>query len=323
MNRPLDEAVGRCERINNCTYHLPPRQYLREHGMFRKPESWGDYLISRYHKPSQPLSPVEPSRHTLPLGYVCQTMTAYSRNKLVMWLWQQFSDRLSAGQFGQLLTEYCVGTSARWDGSTVWWQIDTDRQVRTGKIMDYDPATGRRVKDSQGRARMSWVHAIVDEGRREGFSLRQCLYGAHLLARYPDARLWVLESEKGALITAMVLESLGLYGDIIPIATGGCGALTADKYERLDPLSRMAPLRGRDVTLLPDDGVYTQWADKARDLAGWCSHIDVSPLADSRHGPSLPGGVTRFDGNGPDDLFLQCPRSVGALAYGILGVGRP
>ena len=62
-------------------------------------------------------------------------------------------------------------------GSTVsHWQTDESGKVRTGKIMLYNPTTGRRVKEPQ--ARVSWARA---ELRLPDFNLRQCLFGQHLL----------------------------------------------------------------------------------------------------------------------------------------------
>lgn len=42
---------------------------------------------------------------------------------------------------------YHVGTSAKWGGATVFWQIDANEQVRSGKIILYNSETGHRVKE--------------------------------------------------------------------------------------------------------------------------------------------------------------------------------
>ena len=39
-------------------------------------------------------------------------------------------------------------------GAVVFWQIDRDNNIRTGKIMEYNPETGKRS------GLINWVHAI-------------------------------------------------------------------------------------------------------------------------------------------------------------------
>lgn len=91
----------------------------------------------------------------------------------------------------RLFQLYRIGTSSKWGGATIFWQTDRQGQVRTGKIMLYDPATGHRIKEP--RAYVSWVHS---ELHLPDFRLRQCLFGEHLLNRSTSAPVMLVESEK-------------------------------------------------------------------------------------------------------------------------------
>ena len=39
----------------------------------------------------------------------------------------------------RLFNLYRIGTSAKWGGSTVFWQTDDAGRTRTGKVMLYNP----------------------------------------------------------------------------------------------------------------------------------------------------------------------------------------
>ena len=61
---------------------------------------------------------------------------------LVTWLRTQFPRE----QVAAALKRYRVGGTP--DGATLWWQIDEQGRVHTGKAMQYNPLTGHRVKES-------------------------------------------------------------------------------------------------------------------------------------------------------------------------------
>lgn len=72
----------------------------------------------------------------------------------------------------QLMQHYHLGAFRHWAGATVFWQIDTRGQVRAGKIMLYDPETGKRTKKPFNH--IPWVHSLLN---RPSYNLRQCLFG--------------------------------------------------------------------------------------------------------------------------------------------------
>src|SRR5699024_12110202 len=67
--------------------------------------------------------------------------------------------------------KYKIGTSRKWKGATVFWQIDENLKVRTGKLMLYNKTTGKKSK-------VNWVHSIL---KIKDFNLKQCLFGLHLM----------------------------------------------------------------------------------------------------------------------------------------------
>ena len=162
----------------------------------------------------------------------------------------------------QLVSRYFIATSKHWNGATVFWQIDTQGKVRTGKIMLYNPTTGKRVKNLE--LPVYWVHKAL---KQPEFELRQCLFGEHLLIDKTKP-VAIVESEKTAVIASVYLPQF------IWLAFGGIG-FNADKSQ---------VLKGRTVTLFPDCSLpkegkptaFEQWSSKAKEL----SHLAIFTVSD-------------------------------------------
>ena len=101
-----------------------------------------------------------------------QTLHGYSVNPLYRYISTVFGKE----ETERLFALYKVGTSKKWGGSTIFWQIDVNGNVRTGKIMKYDDKTGHRIKEPHSL--VTWVHS---ELKLPDFTLRQCFFGEHLL----------------------------------------------------------------------------------------------------------------------------------------------
>ncbi len=245
-------SVGKCDHEQSCGYHYTPREDFRDN-----PEavSNNDRRIERIFQSVRHTrrAKIEPS--CIPDRIVRASLSHYDKNPLYRYLCGVFGEEETA----RLFSLYRIGTSAKWGGSTVFWQTDETGKVRTGKVMLYNPATGRRIKEPQ--ARISWAHA---ELRLPDFNLRQCLFGQHLLPLYPDRTVFMVESEKSAVIAAHYMP------DVLWLATGGKnGCFNVRTVEAL---------RGRDVILLPDLGATDAWQKKQPMLRHVCRSVAVSTL---------------------------------------------
>lgn len=143
------------------------------------------------------------------------------------------------------------------DNCIIWWQIDRDGVVRTGKVMKY-LADGHR--DKSDTFPVTWAHKHRRlKDKFQGEELKQCLFGEHLLTRYPEKPVALVESEKTAVIMSRV------FTDHLWLATGGSQGIKSNE--------RLTPLFGRKVILIPDDGQYYSWL-KVANRYGWqCSDI--------------------------------------------------
>ena len=252
--RPVDDRTcGRCNRLSNCGYHLPPRMVaplLSPQGgktamPVLLPHGGGWEGASEFYEK---------------MRRACEQSQPWGSH-LVTWLRTQFPrDAVAAA-----LKRYRVGGTP--DGATLWWQIDERGRVHTGKAMQYNPLTGHRVKE-QGFP-VNWAHRMRLYGEPSELLAPQCLFGEHLASPLPlprrgdsntamqdsppweglgEAPLCLVESEKTALIMSLIKP------DRVWLATGG----KANFKEQM-----LAPLLGHEVAVYPDADALTDWYARA------------------------------------------------------------
>ena len=167
------------------------------------------------------------------------SMQHYEANNLFRFLCLKFGRE----QTMELMKRYHVGTSKQWQGATVFWQTDCKGKVRTGKIILYNPQTGKRVK--QPFCHVTWVHSAL---HLTDFNLRQCFFGEHLLMSENYKPIGLVESEKTALVCSIHLPHFTW------IASGGKNGCLNEEC--------LSILRGRTVSLFPDLGATDYWRGK-------------------------------------------------------------
>ena len=240
----IHPSVGRCSRENNCGHHYTPKQYFQDDNIsFDTPQP-------KAYKP-RPVIPQQKPVSFIPVEAFKASLKAHETNHFVQFLINLFGVEVAS----QLVSCYFIATSKHWNGATVFWQIDTQGKVRTGKIMLYSPTTGKRVKEPFNH--ISWVHKAL---KQPEFELRQCLFGEHLLF---DKRkqVAIVESEKTAVIASVYLPQF------IWVAVGSLTNLNAEKC---------SILKGRTVTLFPDLNGFDKWSSKAKEL----SHLAPFTVSD-------------------------------------------
>ena len=240
------EDVGRCDREDNCGYHLRPSEYYYLSGKnpFTAPKP--------ARKPQSEPEPVQPS--FIDIKIMQAGMSRYNENNFCRWLVSVFGEN----QALELTSMYKIGTSKYWAGSCVFWQIDRDSKIRAGKIMLYDEVTGHRVKEPFNH--IQWVHKVM---KVEPYHLQQCLFGEHLLSMDSDKPVAIVESEKTAIVAS------GFIPDFVWLATAGKNNLNKDK---------LRSLQGFKVVLYPDLMAFDKW----QKIAGGLPHVNVSDLLEHR-----------------------------------------
>ena len=239
----IGEEYGRCNHESSCGYcKYPPSESDSRWACF-------DYR-ERAAKPRQRVV-ARPVTKPEPPGGICaipgilvkETIRTDPLSDLLYYLCKLFD----VDTLFNLVREYFLGVTD--DGDIIYYQIDQQCRCRTGKVMKYDRETGHRIKAPDRPGAITWMHSLL---KRQGvlpkeWELTQCLFGEHLLKKYPDKPVCLVESEKTALIGAAIMPQY------VWVAVGGKSQF-GDKVD---------VLYGRQVIAFPDYDGYDYWVKKA------------------------------------------------------------
>ena len=265
----LAEHVGRCNREQSCTYHYTPKQYFHDHPEFDNFKKDRINLVHPNPTRLQVPSPAEKGfrdevsfqnqkiARLIPYPIFQSSLSNYKTNHFITFLSSIFDPTTVT----HLINTYFIGTSKNWTGSTVFWQIDCHGNIHDGKIMLYDPANGRRVKQPYNH--ITWAHSAL---KLKDYNLQQCFFGEHLLKLHPELPVSIVESEKTAIMASVY------FPQFIWLATGGKHGC------KWTTLQVSTVLTGRHITLWPDIKAYDVWKLKALELAKSGLQVSISSL---------------------------------------------
>ena len=228
--------------------------------------------------PPRPTPPPLPTLW-LPRNMVRQRMTGLERDNLVRFINTQVNwGNEQRARIASVLHDYCVGHSTIRQRTadhefTVFWQIDYDGHPRTAHYMKYKE-NGHRLKENEGKYVTDWLHSLLSRGGYKQYydeekqTHRLCLFGEHLLRKYPTATVKLVESEKTAILMAIA------YGNNpMQVWLACCGASNLTR-ERLRPLIQ----QHRNVVLYPDRDGIDLWKQKAEAIYYDRLAIDTKPV---------------------------------------------
>jgi hypothetical protein len=259
----VNDIVGRCNHENKCGYHLTPRQFFKENN-----QSNADKQM-RVNNLTKPLPP------SFIDAAVLKQSLKYQSNNFIEYLLAIFNPQIVS----DLIAKYFIGSSRHWPGSTVFWQIDPQGNIRSGKIMQYDPKSGKRVKNPYDH--ISWVHSVL---KFPEFNLSQCLFGEHLLSSDTNKPIAIVESEKTAIIASIY------FPQFIWLATGSKEGLKAEKLNSL---------KNRKIVAFPDLGAFDDWSKKSQNFKPKITISDFlenhASTSDKREGLDLADYLVRYN----------------------------
>jgi len=222
----------RCDREEKCGYH-------------KKPETNDVIFIPKREV-------IEKKTDYIHLSVLEKYFLYDNDCNLIQFLKGIFNEKqLNTARFNYLLS--CV------NDNTIFWQIDQLERVRSGKIMEYNPSTGKRIKDENGKAHINWMH-------KQPYNLKQCLFGLHLTKEDKIKTIAIVESEKTAVIMSMFVP------DFLWLATGSKNGFKIE-YISLIKLHK--------IIAFPDKGCYKDWFDKALEMNNFGYNITVSDLIEN------------------------------------------
>lgn len=253
----LADNVGICNRVVKCGYHYKPKDYFEdnplERGNAKTTQRKTQFIAHR-------TTHEERTPSYLPPEYLEMSCVPdlQNNNHLITYL-----KTVLGNVTDRYVTLFNIGTSKRpWLGATIFWYVDGSGRIRSGKIILFNPITGKRIKEPFSH--ITWVHTrLLKKGVIKEFNHDLCLFGEHQLITNPHKPVCLVESEKSALIASAYLP------EFTWMACGGLSLLSA---KRLSAISR------NTIVLCPDINGYEAWERKAHDLRTNGFRVTVSSL---------------------------------------------
>lgn len=249
----LSDECGKCDHENSCPQvNYPPREYFHDHPWVKEqdehPVIAGHRLVLSQSLPVKPFAQprMEPQTEFFPTAWVEESTRRTST-------FRRWFERLPFPEerIQKVLTDYRVGATKddiiregiNYGPAVVFWLIDEQGRPHDGKHMAYR-TDGHRVA--------GWGNYVrsIAERKKVGPQLEhtdKVFFGQHLLPLRPKAQVCIVESEKTALVCALIMP------EHIWLATGGCGNLQPE---------RLHILRDRKVVVWPDSGEYDKWRER-------------------------------------------------------------
>lgn len=255
----LADDVGKCNRLSKCGFHYTPKQFFADNPELcqqAKANFLAEHRMARSYK--KVVAPPKPDY--IGIDILTSTLGDDDDNAFVQFLFDLFPDE--AELVNEAIRKYFIGT---WQKErTIFWQVDKNRKIRTGKLISYNASTGKRIKG----IKPSYMHA---ELKRQGkisddFQLEQCLFGEHLLTEERGKTVAIVEAEKTAVIASI------LFPEMVWLAASGKTYLKVEKLEKL---------RNRNVILYPDGDAFESWSRIADEATKQGLDVKVSSLIET------------------------------------------
>lgn len=288
----LPFKYGRCQRLNNCAYHLNPYQ----DGYFKTIFKAENENIDHWKKNiSSPINQPKPKQIFFPFDIFERSLSNYSNNNFINFLRQRFGKKITL----DLINRFYIGTSNYWNGTTVFWLIDIDFRIVGGQVICFNEnGQTKKINLPNGRKFRfnSWVHKALHKSYKEKekqipYWLQKyianspkfpSLFGLHQLRKEPyNKPIAIVEAAKTAIIASVYLPQY------IWLAVGSLSYLNKD---------RLIPLLGRNITLFPDNGGFERWSKVIHKLE-YLANFTISNLLENKgeNGNDLADYLLQFD----------------------------
>ncbi len=255
----LPEIYGRCDREMNCGYHLNP--YKNGYAKDNTIKSEFNYQIIK------PI--VKPKRVCIPKDVFYKTRKAYEENTFIQNLLNNIAFPFESEDIEKIIAQYHLGTIIKGyrKGATTFPFIDIDNNVRAIQVKQFDKHNHTIGTD--------FLHSIIEKHYRrsnqqipnwlKGYNKNEtkvsCLFGEHLLSKYPLNPVALVEAPKTAIYGTLYFGFPNNPKNLLWLAVYNLSSLNLNKCKAL---------KGRNVYLFPDlskEGkAFNLWRNKAQKI---------------------------------------------------------
>ena len=286
----LQEKYGKCNRLDNCGYHLNPYK----DGFSNNEPKQIEYKPFSKEKP-QPI-------YFIPETILNATLKDYDKNTFV----QNLLKLAPAQDIEKVISLYRIGTIPEGTrlGACCFPFIDKAGNIRTIQAKEFDETNHTKSTNflhsmlsynypKQGKALPGW---LIDYEKNEGSPrFVSCLFGEHLLNKFPLNPIALVEAPKTAIIATLHYGLPDNPAALLWLAVYNKSSLTIDKCKAL---------QGRKVVLFPDLNAFSEWNLKAKEMQTKIPNTQfvVSDLleknaseSERNYGLDLADYITRFN----------------------------
>ena len=255
----LPEIYGKCDREMNCGYHLNP--YKNGYAKDNTIKSEFNYQINR------PI--VKPKRVCIPKDVLYKTRKAYEENTFIQNLLNNIAFPFESEDIEKIIAQYHLGTIAKGyrKGATTFPFIDIDNNVRAIQVKQFDKHNHTIGTD--------FLHSIIEKHYKrnkqqipnwlKAYNKNEtkvsCLFGEHLLSKYPLNPVALVEAPKTAIYGTLYFGFPNNPKNLLWLAVYNLSSLNINKCKAL---------KGRNVYLFPDlskEGkAFNLWSNKAKQI---------------------------------------------------------
>jgi hypothetical protein len=298
----LPAEYGRCDNESKCgAWHSP---YDDGYG-----KSETGYLGGNNHPIKRTPSKIATAPVFIPADVLTQTLTAecYDHNRFIQNLLTNVPYPFDFKDVERLISQYYLGTITQgyMAGGITFPYIDRKSNIRAVQVKKFD--------ENNSTTATGFLHSLVEQRFRDsnkplpGWLQRyneqdlkvSCLFGEHLLPKYPTNPVALVEAPKTAIYATLYFGFPDQADNLLWLAVFNKSAFT---------FYRLQALQGRTVLVFPDlskEGkTYAQWYEKALEfeerLPGTRFTVSdllekFAPEADKYEGKDIADFLIRLD----------------------------
>jgi hypothetical protein len=266
----LPEQYGRCDRESNCSYHLNPYSDGYAKAIWEQEQGNRSELPNNW-KPRRKRAIPQPTPEPVFFDFETFKQTLqperYEKNTFIQNLFYRVQFPFEVEEVTKVIKLYRLGTVANGyrAGAITFPFIDTKGNVRAVQVKQFDETnhtTGTDFLHSiiekhhtrNNKPLPEWLEAYTKQDKRI-----TCLFGEHLLSKYPNTKVYLFEAPKTA-IYATLYFGFPEQSNTICLAVYNKSSFSFDKLK---------VLQGRFIYVFPDlskDGnTFKEWETKAKE----------------------------------------------------------
>ena len=304
----LPEQYGRCDREINCPQQDYNNPYLDGYAKAIWEQEQGNKTDWKPQQPKRIKKPVnKPKRAFIPVEVFNRTRAGYEQNTFIQNLLTRVAFPFEVQDIEKVISLYHLGTvqNGYRSGANTFPFIDALGNIRAVQVKQFDEENHTTGTD--------FLHSIIEkhhtrnnkalpewlEAYNKNETKVSCLFGEHLLSKYPYNPVALVEAPKTAIYGTLYFGFPEQPTNLLWLAVYNLSSLNLNKCKAL---------KGRNVYLFPDlskDGkAFDLWSNKAaeiqKELQGTYFHVSdlleqLAPQLDKEQGKDIADYLIKQD----------------------------